>query len=189
MGKIKNFVTGLFSKKDDKDEEVLQLQPASVPDRELEEIENRYETPDYQAFLNDMGYIDRNETRSADAPEQEMDPDAVLEEGSYVEDADEASPEVNPDNIAEEPVSIDDTCESAEDTFSSEMAMDPGCCDASEYAACCEAAEDNTCCEKPEERTTQDIEEEQPLCEVDQDFIDEGVAELGVNDVWPEEEK
>lgn len=157
MGKIKNFVTGLFSKKDDKDE-VLQIQPASVPDRELEEIENRYETPDYQAFLNDMGYIDRNETRSADAPEQEMDPDDVLEEGSYV------------------------------DTCSSEMAMDPGCCDASEYAACCEAAEDNTCCEIPDERTTQDIEEEQPLCEVDQDFIDEGVAELGVNDVWPEEE-
>ena len=26
-------------------------------------------------------------------------------------------------------------------------------------------------------------------CEVDQDFIDEGVAELGVNDVWPEEEE
>jgi len=122
MGKIKNFVTGLFSKKDDKNDEILQLQPASDPDRDLAEYENRYETPDYQAFLSDMGYIEKNETRNADVKEQDIDPDAVLEAGSFVEDA------------GGEPA------------------------------------------------------DSQLPCEVDQDFIDEGVAELGVNDVWPEEE-
>ena len=122
MGKIKNFVTGLFSKKDDKNDEILQLQPASDPDRDLAEYENRYETPDYQAFLSNMGYIEKNETRNADVKEQDIDPDAVLEAGSFVEDA------------GGEPA------------------------------------------------------DSQLPCEVDQDFIDEGVAELGVNDVWPEEE-
>ena len=122
MGKIKNFVTGLFSKKDDKNDEILQLQPASDPDRDLAEYENRYETPDYQAFLSDMGYIEKNETRNADVKEQDIDPDAVLEAGSFVEDA------------GGEPA------------------------------------------------------DSQLPCEVDQDFIDEGVADLGVNDVWPEEE-
>lgn len=147
MGKIKDFVTGIFSKKDDKDE-ILQLQPASDPDRDLVEYENRYETPDYQAFLNDMGYIDRSETRNAPAEEQDMDPDTVLEAGSFEEDADKKP----------------------------------------EDSARCEAAEDNTCCEATEISVQLKSEEEQSLCEVDQDFIDEGVAELGVNDVWPEEE-
>ena len=103
MGKIKNFVTGLFSKKKtDDDEEIMQIQPVDEPDRNFIEHESRYDTPDYQAFLQDMGYINVEETRG---------------------------------NKAEE---------------------DP---------------------------------EVPPVCEVDQDFIDEAVAELGVNDVWPEEEE
>ena len=112
MGKIKNFVTGLFSKKKaGDDEEIIQIQPVEEPDRDFIEHESRYDTPDYQAFLHDMGYISAEETR---------------------------------DNI-EEPKDN------------------------------CEAAADNPA--------------DQSLCEVDQDFIDEGVAELGVNDVWPEEEE
>ena len=113
MGKIKNFVTGLFSKKKSgDDEEIIQIQPIEEPDRDFVEHENRYETPDYQAFLNDMGYINAEKTR------------------------------VNIDEETEE-----NKAEAAE-TF-----------------------------------------DEVPVCEVDQDFIDEGVAELGVNDVWPEEEE
>ena len=105
MGKIKNFVTGLFSKKKtDDDEEIMQIQPVDEPDRNFIEHESRYDTPDYQAFLQDMGYINVEETRGNNA----------------------------------------------------------------------EAAEN------PEDPS---------VCEVDQDFIDEGVAELGVNDVWPEEEE
>ena len=105
MGKIKNFVTGLFSKKKNgDDEEIMQIQPVDEPDRNFIEHESRYETPDYQAFLQDMGYINVEETR-----------------GNNAEDA-----------------------------------------------------------ENPEDPS---------VCEVDQDFIDEGVAELGVNDVWPEEEE
>ena len=112
MGKIKNFVTGLFSKKKaGDDEEIIQIQPVEEPDRDFIEHESRYDTPDYQAFLHDMGYINAEETR---------------------------------DNI-EEPKEN------------------------------CEGAADNPA--------------DQSLCEVDQDFIDEGVAELGVNDVWPEEEE
>lgn len=105
MGKIKNFVTGLFSKKKNgDDEEIMQIQPVDEPDRNFIEHESRYDTPDYQAFLQDMGYINVEETR-----------------GNNAEDA-----------------------------------------------------------ENPEDPS---------VCEVDQDFIDEGVAELGVNDVWPEEEE
>ena len=105
MGKIKNFVTGLFSKKKTGDEdEIIQIQPVDEPDRNFIEHESRYDTPDYQAFLQDMGYINVEETR-----------------GNNAEDA-----------------------------------------------------------ENPEDPS---------VCEVDQDFIDEGVAELGVNDVWPEEEE
>jgi hypothetical protein len=105
MGKIKNFVTGLFSKKKTGDEdEIIQIQPVDEPDRNFIEHESRYDTPDYQAFLNDMGYINADDKRKID-------------EGS------------------------------AEDAAG------------------------------------------QSVCEVDQDFIDEGVAELGVNDVWPEEEE
>ena len=105
MGKIKNFVTGLFSKKKNGgDEEIMQIQPVDEPDRNFIEHESRYDTPDYQAFLQDMGYINVEETRGNNAG----------------------------------------------------------------------AAENH---------------EDPSVCEVDQDFIDEGVAELGVNDVWPEEEE
>ena len=105
MGKIKNFVTGLFSKKKTgDDEEIMQIQPVDEPDRNFIEHESRYDTPDYQAFLQDMGYINVEETRGNNA------------------------------GAAENP-------------------------------------------------------EDPSVCEVDQDFIDEGVAELGVNDVWPEEEE
>lgn len=120
MGKIKNFVTGLFSKKKPgDDEEIIQIQPVDEPDRNFIEHESRYDTPDYQAFLHDMGYIDAEETRRNNAEE------------------------ANADNDGETDVSTD-------------------------------AAAENS--------------EVPPVCEVDQDFIDEGVAELGVNDVWPEEE-
>jgi hypothetical protein len=103
MGKIKNFVTGLFSKKKPgEEEEIIQIQPVDEPDRDFIEHESRYDTPDYQAFLQDMGYI-----------------------GETI---------VNNEGIAENPENLS-------------------------------------------------------ACEVDQDFIDEGVAELGVNDVWPEEEE
>ena len=113
MGKIKNFVTGLFSKKKAGDEEeIIQIQPIEAPDRDFIEHESRYDTPDYQAFLHDMGYIDAEETRGN--KEDEI--------------------AVNNDAAADDPA-------------------------------------------------------EQTVCEVDQDFIDEGVAELGVNDVWPEEEE
>ena len=113
MGKIKNFVTGLFSKKKaGDDEEIMQLHPVDEPDRDFIEHESRYDTPDYQAFLHDMGYIAAKETR-----ENKEDDIAV-----------------NNDAAADDPA-------------------------------------------------------EQTVCEVDQDFIDEGVAELGVNDVWPEEEE
>ena len=113
MGKIKNFVTGLFSKKKSgDDEEILQIQPVDEPDRNFIEHESRYDTPDYQAFLHDMGYINAEETRGNDPAENEEN------------------------NVEAEAV--------------------------------------------PENPT---------LCEVDQEFIDEGVAELGVNDVWPEEEE
>ena len=113
MGKIKNFVTGLFSKKKaGDDEEIIQIQPVEEPDRDFIEHESRYDTPDYQAFLHDMGYIAAEETRGN--KEDEI--------------------AVNNDAAADDPA-------------------------------------------------------EQTVCEVDQDFIDEGVAELGVNDVWPEEEE
>ena len=116
MGKIKNFVTGLFSKKKSGDEdEIIQIQPVDEPDRNFIEHESRYDTPDYQAFLNDMGYINADDKREID--EESADDKRKIDEGS------------------------------AEDAAG------------------------------------------QSVCEVDQDFIDEGVAELGVNDVWPEEEE
>ena len=113
MGKIKNFVTGLFSKKKPgDDEEIIQIQPVDEPDREFIEHESRYDTPDYQAFLHDMGYINAEEARGNDPEETEEN-------------------NVEAEAVPENP----------------------------------------------------------PICEVDQEFIDEGVAELGVNDVWPEEEE
>ena len=126
MGKIKKFVTGLFSKKKAGDEEeIIQIQPIEAPDRDFIEHESRYDTPDYQAFLNDMGYINAEEKRV---------------------------------NSSEE---TDDTCDAAaEDYNEADETIDA-------------AAEDPA---------------EAPVYEVDQDFIDEGVAELGVNDVWSEEE-
>lgn len=120
MGKIKNFVTGLFSKKKPgDDEEIIQIQPVDEPDRDFIEHESRYDTPDYQAFLQEMGYINAEESRGNKAEEANADND---EEKDVITDAASEDPEVP------------------------------------------------------------------PVCEVDQDFIDEAVAELGVNDVWSEEE-
>ena len=126
MGKIKNFVTGLFSKKKPgDDEEIIQIQPVDEPDREFIEHESRYDTPDYQAFLNDMGYINAEE-KSVSSSEETFDTiDAAVEEYNETDD--------NTDSAVEDPAATS-------------------------------------------------------VCVVDQDFIDEGVAELGVNDVWSEEE-
>ena len=137
MGKIKNFVTGLFSKKKNgDDEEIMQIQPVDEPDRNFIEHESRYDTPDYQAFLQDMGYINAEETRGNNVEGENAD----NEEESSVSDVEDADVDTDGETIANND----------------------------------EATENN---------------EYLSACEVDQDFIDEGVAELGVNDVWPEEEE
>ena len=137
MGKIKNFVTGLFSKKKNgDDEEIMQIQPVDEPDRNFIEHESRYDTPDYQAFLQDMGYINVEETRGNNAE------DAIADMGE--ETSTYGAEDTDTDNDGETIVN------------------------------------DAGAAENPENPS---------VCEVDQDFIDEGVAELGVNDVWPEEEE
>ena len=137
MGKIKNFVTGLFSKKKNgDDEEIMQIQPVDEPDRNFIEHESRYDTPDYQAFLQDMGYINVEETRGNNAEDATAD---IGEETSAY-----GAEDTDTDNDGETIVNDAGTAENPEDPS---------------------------------------------VCEVDQDFIDEGVAELGVNDVWPEEEE
>lgn len=137
MGKIKNFVTGLFSKKKTgDDEEIMQIQPVDEPDRNFIEHESRYDTPDYQAFLQDMGYINAEETRGNNVEGENADND----EETSVSDVEDADVDTDGETIAN----------------NDEATENP------EYLS---------------------------ACEVDQDFIDEGVAELGVNDVWPEEEE
>ena len=140
MGKIKKFVTGLFSKKKAGDEaEIIQIQPIEAPDRDFIEHESRYDTPDYQAFLNDMGYINAEEKRVNSSEETDDTCDAAAEDYNEADD--------NIDAAAEDYNEADETIDAAVE--------DPA---------------------------------ETSVCVVDQDFIDEGVAELGVNDVWPEEE-
>ena len=137
MGKIKNFVTGLFSKKKTgDDEEIMQIQPVDEPDRNFIEHESRYDTPDYQAFLQDMGYINVEETRGNNA--EDATADMGEETSAY------GAEDTDTDNDGETIVN------------------------------------NAGAAENPEAPS---------VCEVDQDFIDEGVAELGVNDVWPEEEE
>ena len=137
MGKIKNFVTGLFSKKKPgDDEEIIQIQPVDEPDRNFIEHESRYDTPDYQAFLQEKGYIDVEETRGNNVEGE----NAVNDEETSVNDVEDADVDTDGETIAN----------------NDEATENP------EYLS---------------------------ACEVDQDFIDEGVAELGVNDVWPEEEE
>jgi hypothetical protein len=137
MGKIKNFVTGLFSKKKPgEDEEIIQIQPVDEPERYFIEHESRYDTPDYQAFLQDMGYINVEETRGTNAEGEKADDDGE----TSADDVENAVADIDGETIVN----------------------------------------NEGIAENPENLSA---------CEVDQDFIDEGVAELGVNDVWPEEEE
>lgn len=156
MGKIKDFVTGIFSKKDKEEVvEVMQLEPAAEPNRDFAEQESRYDTPDYQAFLHDMGYVDGDtDQRAASVPDNESsacEPEEVECCGIPAEECDK-----------------EESCDApAEETF----------IDDDEIAADTDMSEED------------DLEEvEEPEDDFDQDFIEEGIAELGVNDVWPEEE-
>jgi hypothetical protein len=154
MGKIKKFVTGLFSKKKAGDEEeIIQIQPIEAPDRDFIEHESRYDTPDYQAFLNDMGYINTEEKSVSSSDESFDTIDADAKDCNETDD--------NTDSAAEEYNETDDNTDSAVEEYNE--------------------TDDNTdsAVEDPAETS---------VCVVDQDFIDEGVAELGVNDVWSEEE-
>ncbi len=175
MGKIKDFVTGIFSKKDKEEVvEVMQLEPAAEPNRDFAELESRYDTPDYQAFLHEMGYVDGDtDQRAAGVPDEESSACEPVEEVKCCDaPAGECDTEESCDAPAEEAESstvetfIDDD-EIAADTF----------IDDDEIAA------DTDMSEEDDQEAVGSPEDD-----FDQDFIEEGIAELGVNDVWPEEE-